>query len=89
MEKLFGKPAAKSAHHSGEEWITYSDLMSGLMMVFLFIAISYMSQVVKDKDRIKDVAETWQETQEKIYQVLITEFKDDLIKCDAEIESRY
>jgi outer membrane protein OmpA-like peptidoglycan-associated protein len=86
MEKLFGKPVVKATHHSGEEWITYSDLMSGLMMVFLFIAISYMSQVVKDKDRIKEVAETWQETQEKIYQALLTEFKDDLVKWDAEIE---
>ena len=49
MEKLFGKSAPKTQHQSGEEWITYSDLMSGLMMVFLFIAISYMSQVAKDK----------------------------------------
>jgi outer membrane protein OmpA-like peptidoglycan-associated protein len=86
MEKLFGKSAPKTQHQSGEEWITYSDLMSGLMMVFLFIAISYMSQVAKDKERMKDVAMTWRETQDRIYQALLTEFKNDLAKWDAEIE---
>lgn len=36
-----------------KEWINISDMMSGLMMVFLFIAISFMVEVENDKKRVE------------------------------------
>ena len=39
-----------------ENWISVSDMMAGLMMVFLFIAISYMIQINKEKDKAISVA---------------------------------
>ncbi|MFW1170191.1 OmpA family protein, partial [Vibrio parahaemolyticus] len=40
MEKLFGK--TKSMGDGGEHWMSVSDLMAGLMMVFLFISVALM-----------------------------------------------
>ena len=37
---------------SAEEWMAISDLMSGLMLIFLLIAISFMYQVQKDKEKV-------------------------------------
>ena len=44
--------------HSAEEahWISVSDLMSGLMMVFLLISIIYMVKIEKETQKIREVA---------------------------------
>ena len=59
-------------------WISISDLMSGLMMVFLFIAISFMLEVNNDKESIKNVKTS-------LNKILKLEFKDDLDNWNAEI----
>jgi hypothetical protein len=45
-------------HRSPEQthWIPLADLMTGLMMVFLLIAISYMVKVEAASQRIREVA---------------------------------
>lgn len=78
MDKLFG--TSNTSHESGEHWLTVSDLMAGLMMVFLFIAIVFMMNTQKENDKIKDVAVAYQQNQVAIYEALQTEFKDDLNK---------
>jgi len=66
-----------------EHWISVSDLMAGLMVIFLFIAISYMKDILIEKDRIQEIAVTWNETQEALYVDLQTEFQADLPKWGA------
>ena len=75
---MFSKKGAR-----GEHWISISDLMSGLMVIFLFIAISYMKEVTQDRDKIMEIAVTWKETQQELYNALQGEFKDDLRKWRA------
>ena len=36
-----------------EHWISISDMMAGLMVIFLFIAISYMLHVRAEKEKIE------------------------------------
>ncbi|MGI2258815.1 OmpA family protein [Shewanella sp. GXUN23E] len=84
MEKLFG--TSKGAQESGEHWLTVSDLMAGLMMVFLFIAIVFMMITQQENDKIKDVAVAYQQNQVAIYEALQQEFKDDLDKWGATID---
>lgn len=84
MEKLFG--TSKDAQESGEHWLTVSDLMAGLMMVFLFIAIVFMMITQQENDKIKDVAVAYQQNQVAIYDALQQEFKDDLDKWGATID---
>lgn len=99
MDKLFGKFQGKAASHE-EHWISMSDLMAGLMMVFLLISIAFMQYVMIEKDnvddllekiqieksKIKEVAIAYQNTQVALYDALYEEFKDDLKFWDAEID---
>ena len=85
-EKLFGKPHVGG---SGDEahWLSVSDLMAGLMMVFLFIAITLMRAAIIEQDRIKEVAITYQENQRAIYRALVNEFEQELPRWDASIDA--
>lgn len=83
----------KKSNQDGGYWLTISDLMSGLMIVFLFISISFMryTQIEKDKvaierDKIKNIAVAYQENQVEIYNALNNEFIDDLPKWNASID---
>ena len=69
-----------------DHWISISDLMSGVMMIFLFIAVLYMATVKWDKDRIEEIAVTYKRLQNELYFDLEKEFKDDLTRWSAEIQ---
>ena len=49
-----------------EHWISISDMMAGLMVIFLFIAISYMLHIRADKEKIEQIAVTYEKLQSKI-----------------------
>jgi outer membrane protein OmpA-like peptidoglycan-associated protein len=70
----------------GDDFTPIADLMSGLMIIFLFIALLYMRDVMREKDRIENVAVTWNEVQSQIYDDLLEEFRSDLPKWEAEID---
>ncbi|WP_226663258.1 flagellar motor protein MotB [Microbulbifer aggregans] len=74
--------------HEVEEshWLSVSDLMAGLMMVFLLIAIALMIEALKERDKIKEIAVAYQENQVAIFDSLMTEFEEDLKRWDAEID---
>jgi outer membrane protein OmpA-like peptidoglycan-associated protein len=68
------------------DWVSISDLMSVLMVIFLFIAISYMHNVQQNQLNIKKVAVAYQELQTNLYLELWEEFKNDLPEWQAVIE---
>jgi outer membrane protein OmpA-like peptidoglycan-associated protein len=66
---------------NGEEWLSISDLMSGLMLVFLLIAITFMYQMNKKfestidyKDRIERISKEFAMVEEKLNKALKDEF---------------
>lgn len=67
-------------------WVSATDLMSGLMLIFMFVAITYMISTSSERDKMKKVAEEWAKNKQNIYNALMNEFKDDLKKWGAEIE---
>ncbi len=71
----------------GEEshWIPLSDLMTGLMVIFLLIAVSYMMQVEADAARIKNVAVAYSEIKDALFEDLDREFRLDLPKWKAQL----
>ncbi len=80
-------------HSSSDQWMSSTDLMSGLMLVFMLIAISFMltasterDAMQKQRDEIKSIALHWIEQKEKIYQALFQEFQNDLPKWNAIIK---
>ncbi len=77
-----------------------SDLMTGLMVIFLLIAISYMlmveqssadlkktaTEVIEQGRAVKEIAATYSELQVGLYEDLLKEFKNDLQNWDATLE---
>lgn len=96
MSDIFGM----SKRDDDNEWLSVSDLMAGLMVIFLFISIIFIrplseqniileeqrALLEQQQERIAEIAVTWQETETNIYQALISEFEDDLQRWNAEIE---
>lgn len=75
------------AHTAQEEhWIPLSDLMTGLMAMFLLISILYMVRIEIDSARIKEVAVAYTEIRDALYQDLENEFRTDLVKWRAELD---
>lgn len=70
----------------GEHWSSISDLMAGLMMIFLLIAIAYMHNIAQGQQKIKKIAVTYHEAQVALYEKLNEEFKEDLPKWQAIID---
>src|SRR5438067_831637 len=86
-------PTAKNIVQVQEEhWIPLSDLMTGLMMMFMLVAIIFMVRIEGDtKAReaaaiaaqkqaqvVGQIAQIYDDTRERIYRDLYAEFKNDL-----------
>lgn len=82
MDKFFGA----SSREEESEWLSVSDLMAGLMVIFLFIAIIFIRPLAEQNLRIKEIASTWQENETQIYEALQKEFANDLPRWNAEID---
>lgn len=74
-------------------WISISDMMTGLMMIFLFISVSYSYQinekskdVTEKQENIADIVQEWKDYKKVIADDLHKEFDKDLKKWDASID---
>lgn len=67
-------------------WVAVSDLMAGLMMVFLLISIVFMIHVEWQRKKITDVAILYDHLRTQLYNDLMTEFSPDLPLWGAEIK---
>lgn len=61
-----------------EQWMSISDLMALLMLIFMFIAIIFVRTVV-NQERV------FQEECDKIYRVLEAEFEEDFVNWKVEL----
>jgi len=67
------------------EWISISDMMSGLMLIFLFIAISFMVKIESEKQEMKDVVLEYRDTKVNLNEALYSEFENDFQDWNASI----
>lgn len=84
MDNILG--TSQDKERSEDHWMSVSDLMSGLMIVFLFVAIAMMHFVRVERDRIKEIAMAYRDTQVSLYNDLSEEFDEDLKRWGAEID---
>lgn len=70
---------------ANREWVSISDMMAGLMMVFLFIAVVFMQKINSDKDSMVEIAKTYADTKSMLNEALHKEFDKDLERWGAEI----
>lgn len=65
--------------------MSVSDLMGGLMMVFLLIAVVYMVQLEIQSRQVRDVAILYDRLRTQLYEDLKEEFAEDLPRWGAEL----
>ena len=82
LEQFLGRGSRPDDEH----WLSVSDLMAGLMVIFLFIAITYIRPVVETQNRIRDIVVAWKDSEVEIHDALRQEFEDDLPKWHAELD---
>ena len=80
--QIFRRDGQRDDNH----WISVSDLMAGLMVIFLFIAISYIRPIENTQEAIRTIVATWNEAEADIHAALREEFKADLGRWNAELE---
>jgi len=84
FKNLFGS-ASKS---SNTIWMSTTDLMSGLMIVFMFIAIAYMVFIDRKTEKTFEIVKEWDTSKTKLIEALHYEFDKDLDKWSAEIDDK-
>ncbi len=84
LERLLRRGSSQEG--GAEHWMSVSDLMAGLMMVFLFVSVAYMHYVRVEKDRIEEVVIAYQKAQVSLFEALKKEFGTDLQKWNAELD---
>ncbi|SCH44120.1 OmpA family protein [Romboutsia sp. 1001713B170207_170306_H8] len=91
MSKLDKFKRKKKTEENG--FSSISDLMSGLMIIFLFISVAFMSRVVdenikikKQQETVENIVETYEENKVNLYYDLYNEFKSDMNGWDMEID---
>lgn len=76
-----GKTNSNESH-----WISFSDIMTALMVIFMFIAISYIVEVQKKQQERDIIFEEFKATKEQLYAELQEEFKDDFKHWEVELD---
>jgi outer membrane protein OmpA-like peptidoglycan-associated protein len=67
------------------DWLPVSDVMSGLMMVFLFISVVIMRSAITTQATIEEVTVSHQLLREELYRGLLDEFEEDLDNWHASV----
>ena len=83
IEKLF----SMSSQETEEHWVSISDVMAGLMVIFLFIAISYMvnanqktERITELKVKVENLLDAYRNLQRTLSEDLQREFENDLVR---------
>jgi outer membrane protein OmpA-like peptidoglycan-associated protein len=86
-------PGDKRARPLEDHWVPLSDLMTGLMMIFMLVAIVFMLQVKRDEakivdaqNRVREIATSYTDLRGQLYEELSSEFKNDLPRWRASIK---
>ncbi|MDA3966654.1 MULTISPECIES: OmpA/MotB family protein [Helicobacter] len=90
-----------TSKNTGSEWISISDMMAGVMMIFLLIAVAYMVVISKTEKtlalqnaelkelnkQMSDIAKTHKDLQTELFNDLVNEFSKNLDSWNAEIDA--
>ena len=77
---MFIKNRDDSSH-----FISLSDIMTALMMVFLFVSVAIIMQIQKHNEIVTNIQANYKNQKEMLYAHLQAEFKDDMSKWGAKI----
>ena len=79
---MLGNLFGTKEHETEEHWVSISDVMAGLMVIFLFIAISYMlnvrlkaNEIIVYKNEVESLLDAYKNLQANLYEDLLEEFE--------------
>ncbi len=67
-------------------WISLSDIMTGLMVVFLFVSVAYMSEIQKKQAERDIMFEEFKASKEQLYTELDSVFNEDFKQWKVELD---
>lgn len=70
-------------------WMSVSDLMTGLMVIFLFVAIAYIKRVDDNQTMLKDFVDNKQQLHDKLVEQFKTEAEDSIITIGGDLSMRF
>lgn len=70
-------------------WMSVSDLMTGLMIIFLFITIAYMKKVDSNISVLKEFVENKQNLHDKLVEQFKSEIEDSIIIIGGDLSMRF
>lgn len=73
---------------TGGYWMSMSDMMSAMMIIFLFISVAFMMDLQSQQAKTDTLVEGYAETKGNIYNALSAEFAGDLGRWDAAIDEK-
>ncbi len=86
--------ASAKAQEKEDHWIPLSDLMTGLMLIFLLIAMVFMVKLEQEKDaaqtaseRMRNIGLAYSDVRNRLYSTLHNEFRQDLPRWKAVLEN--
>jgi len=68
-------------------WIPLADLMTVLMIIFLFISISFMAKVEIQQNKQNEIFKEYEKTKVDLYNELNEAFKNDFAKWDLKLDN--
>jgi outer membrane protein OmpA-like peptidoglycan-associated protein len=71
---------------SEEHWIPLSDLMTGLMMIFMLISVISVAQVESSRNAMRHVAQQYGQSRQALYGEMQKEFAPDLPRWRAHLD---
>ena len=74
-----------SSNKKDSFWISYADLMTLLMVVFLLISVSFMALVEEEKEEEQSIISKYQTTKEELFLDLSRKFDKDLKKWNINV----
>jgi outer membrane protein OmpA-like peptidoglycan-associated protein len=73
-------------NNTDSSWVSFSDIMTGLMVIFLFISVSYIVEVQKKQKERDIIFKEFKNTKEKLYAELDSIFKDDFTQWQVVLD---
>lgn len=70
-------------------WMSVSDLMTGLMVLFLFIAIAYIIRVQENQTVLRDFVETKTNLHDKLIKEFGDEINNKIVSIDGDLTMRF
>jgi hypothetical protein len=70
-------------------WISFSDMMTGLMVIFMFIAIAYIIEINNKQSAVENIAESYKQTKRLFHNDLDSLISNNFKNSDIELSEDY